>query len=276
MNKFEFKQGENLGNQNGFKKGEPSWNKGLHPGYMQGENNQLRKYKQNMTQAQKEEDYKKVSTTMKKRWENPTPAMVKQLYNFMSAGEQSRFEENQDPWNKGLESPKFKGENNPKWNGGKREVVCPSCGDPVLAWRYQLHDYNGALSKCCSRKCADSWVKMSGVRSGPNNAAWKGGPSIEGQEQRRSFEYAKVRRLVLFRDNYVCALCNVRGGLLHVDHIKKWAEFPELRFTLENCRTLCRECHFFVTFGYKIPKDSKWGLNVKNFVFKKNIDEKPT
>jgi len=64
----------------------------------------------------------------------------------------------------------------------------------------------------------------------------------------------------LIRDEYTCQICFAEGVFLHVDHIKRRAEYPELRYDINNGRALCRPCHFYITFKKEMPKDSKWGV----------------
>jgi hypothetical protein len=83
-----------------------------------------------------------------------------------------------------------------------------------------------------------------------------------------TLEREKFRRImqksVLERDDYTCQMCGVRGGQLQVDHIQKWSDNKELRFEIDNCRTLCMGCHYFVTFGKKKPKEVIWGHNLSH------------
>ncbi len=60
---------------------------------------------------------------------------------------------------------------------------------------------------------------------------------------RYSTDAENWRKAVFERDNFICQMCFKRGGYLEADHIKPWAYFPELRFELNNGRTLCRKCH---------------------------------
>lgn len=107
------------------------------------------------------------------------------------------------------------------------------------------------------------WNKgLIGFRAGADNNNWKGGITPENHKQRVVFRQ-KVQTLVFQRDDYTCLICEQYGGSLQVDHIKSWKDYPELRFDMSNCRTLCMACHYYVTFKKKMPPGITWGHNLK-------------
>jgi hypothetical protein len=107
-------------------------------------------------------------------------------------------------------------------------------------------------------------MKMSqnrrGKNVGENHPRWVGN-STEDYRERRRFRIT-MQRKIFERDNYTCVLCN-KSGNLQVDHIKSWVKYPELRFVMENCRTLCASCHYEITFNRPMPLGIKgWGHNL--------------
>ena len=87
--------------------------------------------------------------------------------------------------------------------------------------------------------------------TGDKNPNWKGGVS---KSDRGGLKYHWWRNSVKRRDNYICQMCGIDGKVpcphccikprLHSDHIKPWAKYPELRYELDNGRTLCEKCHY--------------------------------
>ena len=87
--------------------------------------------------------------------------------------------------------------------------------------------------------------KLCGSRKGNRNGNWKGGVTPLHLIIRTSKEYRIWREAVFKRDNYSCVWCGISGSkaYLQADHIKTFADYPELRFALDNGRTLCINCH---------------------------------
>jgi len=87
---------------------------------------------------------------------------------------------------------------------------------------------------------------------GENHWNWNGGNTKERTKIWHSIEYKLWREAVFERDNYTCIWCGQKGGQLNVDHIKPFAYYPELRFAIDNGRTLCIDCHKTTdTYGTK-------------------------
>jgi len=147
---------QNLGNTNGFKKGQPSWNKGI-----------------------------KTKTNSGK----------------------THFKKNSIPWNKGTKGV-------------------------MKAWNKGIPNLNGRGDKCYS---------------------WKGGVTPENEKIRKSLEIKLWKKACMERDDFTCQKTGQRGGRLAVHHINNFADFPELRTSIENGVTLAMELHieFHKKYGYK-------------------------
>lgn len=83
---------------------------------------------------------------------------------------------------------------------------------------------------------------------GEKASNWKGGISEENHRIRCSSKYSDWRNAVFKRDNYTCTFCGARSEKgnrvrLEADHIKQFAFYPDLRFDIDNGRTLCKPCH---------------------------------
>lgn len=90
--------------------------------------------------------------------------------------------------------------------------------------------------------------KQSNSIKGSKHWNWQGGKTKEQIFLRNRKETIEWRKAVFERDNYICQICNIKSGKgvkvkLNADHIKSWAFYPELRWDLNNGRTLCVACH---------------------------------
>ena len=82
------------------------------------------------------------------------------------------------------------------------------------------------------------------VRQGPDHPNWRGG---RPWERFASDQYRAWRLAVLQRDKYICQecgrQCKPRERGLAAHHIQPYATYPDLRYDVNNGRTLCRACH---------------------------------
>ena len=94
--------------------------------------------------------------------------------------------------------------------------------------------------------------KISESHKGEKSYLWKGGLTKKNLLIRNSVEYKLWREAVFSRDNHTCQGCGERGGKLQADHIKPFSKYIELRFEVNNGRTLCIPCHKATdTYGNK-------------------------
>jgi len=163
------------------------------------------------------------------------------------------------PWNKGL----IIGDRIRKKKLYERRE-CLECSKDIFT--YPSVNKRFCNLSCRSKTTARSYPKKGkpiySIR-GEKHYNWRGGAGTVRHRIMQQAEYIQWRDAVFARDNYTCQICNEYGGYLHGDHIKSWTNHEELRFEVSNGRSLCRACHFYITFKRKMPSTSRWGLTRK-------------
>lgn len=168
-------------------------------------------------------------------------------------GERIGFNKGDKSWNFGKKWPK---EYLDKLRKGEH-VKCSNC--EKLFYRVpSMQKYK--RGKYCSKICWESSIEKKEITrkyhkgkkcpyskpphfSGKDHWNWQGGITSESTKIRNSLKYKLWRQKIFERDNYICVLCRQRGGKLQVDHVKPFSKFKELRFDINNGRTLCKNCH---------------------------------
>lgn len=122
------------------------------------------------------------------------------------------------------------------WNKGKKGIYSEEC-----LLKIKIARYKQKFSEETRRKLSEAAKRF--VKTGKHHF-WKGGISSTNMILRKSLEYKLWREAVFKRDNFACVLCgNKKSGNLEADHIKPFSVHHELRFSVENGRTLCKQCH---------------------------------
>ena len=147
---------------------------------------------------------------------------------------------------------------------------CEVCGQRF--WRKPYAIKRGH-NRFCSKMCYSKWQTgrskdISNRRSykGSGNPNWKGGITPENKAIRGSNEYQRWRQSVFKKDNWTCQECGKRSKknqylAIHAHHVKPFAVFPDLRFSIDNGQTLCVECHSEKAKGIDVYKFQKDGNN---------------
>ena len=130
----------------------------------------------------------------------------------------------------------------------KPRLLCKNCGVPFYTENWRLNDKTTVRGQYCSVKCRNDHMV------GDEASNWREGLYAKSRVIRSSKEYRKWHKAVLERDKYSCIQCGSKSEL-HVDHIKPFATYPDLRCEVSNGRVLCKTCHE-LTDSYKkgIPK----------------------
>jgi len=107
-------------------------------------------------------------------------------------------------------------------------------------------------------------LKMSESRKGKNNPSYKGGVTPLNQRIRRSMEMRLWKKAVLERDNFTCQKTGQVGGKLVAHHICNFADFPELRTSIDNGITLSKESH--IKFHKKYGRKNNTRSQLEEFI----------
>jgi hypothetical protein len=155
------------------------------------------------------------------------------------------------------------------------------------AWNKGVHRATSAsnTAKLVARnKKYGTWNKGTKGATGPNSGSftsermkgeahfnWKGGKTSENKRIRGSREYKEWRKKVFERDFFSCVICGHRSSYnfrrgdkcdIRADHIKPFCLFPELRFDLDNGRTLCIPCD--LEHGWNSLREMNEQINYHN------------
>ena len=99
-------------------------------------------------------------------------------------------------------------------------------------------------------------------RIGEKGANWQGGITPKNLKIRNSIEYSLWRESVFTRDKFTCQKCDDdTGGNLRAHHIYNFADYPELRISIDNGITLCIDCHIEFHKIYGKKKNTREQLN---------------
>lgn len=136
----------------------------------------------------------------------------------------------------------------PAWNSGTRGIM--------KAW-------NKGLPAPWAKNNPQTYKK--GIprpdSQGSKSPAWRGGVNPINNSIRKSLETRLWRKFCLERDNFTCQKYGTRGGVLRVHHINNFADFPELRFVVNNGITLSDKAHLEFHKKYGVKNNTREQLN---------------
>lgn len=109
---------------------------------------------------------------------------------------------------------------------------------------HEIETRGTGAEKGHSRHSEASREKLSqakrGKLLGDKNPNWRGGRTHDPDRNR--YPAKQWAKKVKERDGFQCVECGATEDL-HAHHIKRWLDYPDLRYDLDNGKTLCSPCH---------------------------------
>lgn len=126
-----------------------------------------------------------------------------------------------------------------------KEIGCSSHSVGLWLRRHKISIIppNQRIYKFSDRDAARLNMSLAkrGKYIGSENPNWRGGIQLKDPERGR-YRYKMWTKAVKDRDGWACTKCSSTERL-HSHHIKRWCDYPDLRYDLSNGITLCHPCH---------------------------------
>lgn len=126
-----------------------------------------------------------------------------------------------------------------------REIGCGIRTVASALGRHGIAARSSGSEKGHTRATDESRHKLSEARRGKylgsDNPNWMGGIALKDPDRNRYPSKMWVKA-VKDRDGWQCTKCGATERL-HAHHIKRWRDYPELRYEVSNGVTLCHEHH---------------------------------
>lgn len=113
-----------------------------------------------------------------------------------------------------------------------------------------------AKKRFCSKDCN---IYM---RRGETNPRWLGKVYQKSNEIRRSPAYVHWAKDIYRRDEYQCQICGESKKAIRANHIKKFSDYPDLRFDLNNGIVICVECDYRFVLNREPDWESYFQFNL--------------
>lgn len=119
----------------------------------------------------------------------------------------------------------------------------------VVYWKCENNKHPDYKRQICASlnygfRCPKCGKENQSHPRGENHPNWKGGITPYKKALRQCQDYNEWRTMVFKRDNYLCQVCLDKSkNELRVHHLYSFADYPNLRFSINNGIVCCKQCH---------------------------------